>query len=198
MKKIKESEILWAKVKPDAKIPTKSRENAGYNIYACFDENFFVIPRGETKLISTGLACALSENYYLQLEERGSMGSKGIKRSAGVIDSGYRGEIFVALTNCSEKDILISKLNDSEIESLCVSVCPNKDNTSKKLLYLGCSGYFVFPFNEDKTIIHSYNKAICQGIVHIVPNLESREVSYEELKSYESERGNGKLGSSGK
>ncbi len=198
MKKVKDNEILWAKVKFDAKIPSKSKENAGYDIYACFEEDFIVIPRGETKLIPTGLACALNENYYLQLEERGSTGSKGIKRSAGVIDSGYRGEIFVALTNCSEKDIVISKLDDNEIETLCVSVCPSTDNTSKKLLYIDCDGYFVFPFDENETFIYPYSKAICQGIVHIVPNLEIREVCYEELKSYKSERGKGKLGSSGK
>jgi len=31
------------------------------------------------------------------------MGSKGIKKSAGVVDSGYRGEIFIAISNVNDK-----------------------------------------------------------------------------------------------
>ena len=52
---------------------------------------------------STGIACALPTKYYFQVEERGSTGSKGIKKSAGVIDSGYRGEIFIAITNTTNR-----------------------------------------------------------------------------------------------
>ena len=94
-----ENNLFFAKVKPSAKIPKKRNEDAGYDIYACFDESYLVIDPGETKLIPTGIASAFDESKYIQLEERGSTGSKGIKRSAGVIDSGYRGEWFVALTN---------------------------------------------------------------------------------------------------
>ena len=44
----------------------------------------------------------MPSKYYFQVEERGSTGSKGIKKSAGVIDSGYRGEIFIAITNSTD------------------------------------------------------------------------------------------------
>jgi len=86
------NDLLFAKVKPNAIIPTKKEENAGYDIYACFDENthYLVIPPQETILVPTGIASAMNNNYYLQVEERGSTGSKGIKKSAGVIDSSYR------------------------------------------------------------------------------------------------------------
>ena len=107
--------LYWAKVKPEAKIPTKEEENAGYDIYACFEEPYMLIPANSTKLIPTGLACAMDAGYYLQLEERGSTGSKGIKRSAGVVDSGYRGEIFVALSNVNDKDLYIIKDEEADI-----------------------------------------------------------------------------------
>ena len=32
--------IYFAKVKPEAKIPSKRDEDAGYDIYACFEEDF--------------------------------------------------------------------------------------------------------------------------------------------------------------
>lgn len=105
--------IKFAKVNPNAIIPTKDEENAGYDIYACFEEDNFVINPLETKLIPTGIASACDKNFYFQVEERGSTGSKGIKKSAGVIDSSYRGEIFIAITNCNNKPLLITKETDT-------------------------------------------------------------------------------------
>lgn len=101
--------IKFAKVKENAIIPSKLLENAGYDIYGVFgdnkDDNRIIKPH-QTKLIPTGIACALPTKYYFQVEERGSTGSKGIKKSAGVIDSGYRGEIFIAITNSTNEYVV--------------------------------------------------------------------------------------------
>lgn len=102
-------EIRFAKVKQSAIIPSKELENAGYDIYACWEDltkSDKIIKPHHTKLIPTGIACALPTEYYFQVEERGSTGSKGIKKSAGVIDSGYRGEIFVAISNVNDKFLI--------------------------------------------------------------------------------------------
>ena len=166
--------IYFAKTKPEAIIPSKEKENAGYDIYACFEEDFFEIPSHKTKLIPTGIAWASSPKYYLQIEERSSTGSKGIKKSAGVVDSGYRGEIMIAITNSTNLTIVISKLE--------------KEDLFKK-----------FPqFNEENTLVYPYKKAIAQGIVHIVPELKIEEIPYDELFKMKSNRGNGGWGSSGK
>lgn len=105
--------IKFAKVKENAIIPTKRDEDAGFDLYACFDEDYIIINSLETKLIPTGIAVAIPTDYYFQIEERGSTGSKGIKKSAGVIDSGYRNEIFVAITNCNNKPLIITKETDT-------------------------------------------------------------------------------------
>ena len=115
MFELKDNDLLFAKVKPNAIIPTKEKENAGYDIYACFDEDFIVIPGNETRLIPTGIAAAVSDKYYLQVHERGSTGSKGMKYGAGVVDSSYRGEIFVCINNVNNEDIVISKLSEKEL-----------------------------------------------------------------------------------
>ena len=167
MKTISKNEILWAKTKENAIIPTKSKENAGYDIYPCFDEDYIMINPLETKLIPTGIAVAIPTDYYFQIEERGSTGSRGIKKSAGVIDSGYRNEIFVAITNCNNKPLIITK--ETNIANL-----------------------------KDDYIVYPYNNAIAQMILHKAHNLESEEISYEELINIPSERGLGSLGSSGK
>lgn len=168
--------IKFAKVKDNAIIPTREVYNAGYDIYPCFEQNYMIIHPLETRLIPTGIATSIPINYYFQIQERGSSGSKGIKYSAGVIDSSYRGEWFLATTNTNIKDVMIVKkefLNTLNIED-------------KKLL-------------EKKCIIYPYEKALFQAIIHNVCNeLETEEISFEELSKIPSERGIGKLGSSGK
>ena len=81
------SKIYFAKVKENAVIPKREKWNAGMDIYPCFDEEYMIIMPGETVLVPTGIASAIDDDYYIQIQERGSSGSKGIKYSAGVIDS---------------------------------------------------------------------------------------------------------------
>lgn len=169
------NKIYFAKIRKEAIIPTKEIYNAGIDIYPCFDEDYIIINPHETKLISTGIASVIPTNYYIQIQERGSSGSKGIKYSAGVIDSSYRGEWFLATTNVNNKPLLITKI---DIENLDISI--------KNIIK---NAYVIYP----------YKKALFQGIVHCVHNeLERREIPYEDILNTISKRGNGKLGSSGK
>lgn len=170
--------IYFSKVKPNAIIPNKEEENAGYDFYACFDEDFIEIKPHETKLIPTGIAWASSPKYYLQIEERSSTGSKGIKRSAGVIDCGYRGEILIAINNANSVPLVISKLSLEQLMSTYPQSYPH-----------------TYPQNA---IIYPYKKAIAQGIIHEVPHLEVEEIEYSELLKFESNRKLGAFGSSNK
>lgn len=168
--------VLFAKVKENAIIPSKERYNAGYDIYACFDEDFIIIEPHQTKLVPTGIASIIPEDYYIHIYERGSTGSKGIKSSAGVIDSSYRGEWFMAVTNINTKPLIIGKKEYF-------------DKIEDKLKHLYEKEYIIYP----------YEKAIFQGIVHKVHNqLEVEEISIEELEKDTTPRGKGSLGSSNK
>lgn len=166
--------VKFAKVKPDANIPSKRVEDMGFDIYACFDEDYIVINPHETKLIPTGIASSCDAGYGFVLRERGSTGSKGIALRAGVIDSGYRSEWFVGLTNTTNNVLFISKLSESETyDRYYNDIMPQS---------------FVYP----------YSKAIAQALVVPVPEVEVEELTYEELQVIPSERGLGALGSSGK
>lgn len=166
--------VKFAKVRPDATIPSKRDEDMGFDIYACFDEDYIVINPHETKLIPTGIASACDPGYGFLLFERGSTGSKGIARRCGVIDSGYRNEWFVGLTNTTNKVMFISKLSESE--------------TYKRYYDDVMPESFVYP----------YSKAVVQAIVTQVLDTNEQELTYEDLKAIPSERGLGSLGSSGK
>ncbi len=196
---LNDNDLVFAKVRPDAIIPTKEDENAGYDIYANFEKDYIIIPPNSTKLISTGIASAVSEKYYLQVHERGSTGSKGMKYSAGVIDSSYRGEIFIALSNINSVEVIISKLRKEEL--INKYAIRDKINNNIILVY-GNGSVYAYLFNNDNSsreaIIYPYEKAIAQLVVHEVPKMNVQEISYEELQKIPSKRGIGVLGSSGK
>lgn len=101
--------VYFSKLNANAIIPSKRVEDAGYDIYACFEEDYIIINPHETKFISTGIASAFSQNYVGIIKERGSTGIKGIGQRAGIIDSGYRGEWFIGITNHNTSSIIISK-----------------------------------------------------------------------------------------
>ena len=167
---IYDDELYFAKVKPDAIIPSKRDEDAAYDIYACFDEDYLVIPPHKTVLIPTGIATVFSSKWVALLRERGSNGSKGLAQRAGVIDSGYRGEWFVPLTNTNRVPIVIVK-----------------KGVELPLIY-----------ENSHAILYPYEKGIAQLLMVEVPKLRTKEIAYEELLQFNSERGTGALGSSGK
>lgn len=205
---LKDNDLVFAKVKPDAIIPTKKTENAGYDIYACFEEDFVVIPPCSTKLIPTGIASAVSDKYYLQVHERGSTGSKGMKYGAGVVDSSYRGEIFICINNINNYEIVISKLSEEELikkhaKRITFDMLNHHDEWLE--IHYGENderSIFVSEENDNKleegVILYPYSKAIAQLVVHEVPVMNQYEITYEELLQITSERGIGALGSSGK
>lgn len=106
--KIKD-EIWFAKLREDAKIPSKRFEDGCYDIYACFDEDYIEIKPGEIYKVPTGIVSAFSPKYRINIRERGSTGTKGLARRSSQIDSGYRNEWFFPINNTTNKSIFIEK-----------------------------------------------------------------------------------------
>lgn len=185
---VKENEILWARINENVILPTKRDEDACYDIYAYFEEDYMIIYPHETKIIPTGLYVALNKKYKLELCERGSTGTKGIGQRSGQIDSGYRGLIGVPITNHNNGILIISKLvrEDGKVDEEATNNLAFKGKKEGKVSVPYGIGYYP------------YTKAITSGAIVEVPIMESREISVEELKAIPSARGEGKLGSSGK
>ena len=170
-----ENIIYFAKMRADALIPTKEKENAGYDLYASFDEKYILIKPYSTALVPTGIAWACNEGFYMQIEERSSTGLKGIKKSSGIIDSGYRGEIKVAIFNANPIPIVFSPFGEDEIRKLLI-----KDEKIK---------------DKENFIFYSTSKAIAQGIIHRVEDMQTKEISLQALQSIPSKRGDKGWGS---
>lgn len=163
--------VKFAKVRPTAIIPTKRDEDAGYDIYADFNDEYMLIPPHKTVMIPTGIACACDTDYCFIVKERGSTGTKGMAQRCGVIDSGYRDEIFIPITNTTNINIYIAK-KDTRITLPGIP--------------------------EELMQIYPYEKAIAQLLLVPVPTADVEEYTYEELKAIPSKRGMGALGSSRK
>lgn len=178
--------IYFAKVKANAIIPTKNAEDMGFDIYPCFDEDYMIIDAHETKLIPTGIASSCDPEYGFLLRERGSTGSKGIALRCGVIDSGYRGEWFVGLTNTTDRMLIISKVDVHDIE------------VGEKLKLNDWFEKLQMSKHIDDALIYPYSKAIAQALVIPVPSVTVIETTHDGINAIESKRGTGKLGSSNK
>lgn len=160
-------EIKFAKLRPNAVIPSKREEDSDYDLYACFDEDEMMIPPFSSALIPTGLISAFDSSIGVKFEERGSNVKWCGIAMAGVIDSGYRGEWFVAMYNGNPVPVYISKSTD-EVK------------------------------RTPEAVYVPYKKAVCQFNIRRIIPAEIKENSVEEILSIKSERGEGKLGSSGK
>ncbi len=120
-------ELKIVRCHPDAKLPYKREEDGCYDLYACFDENELMWEVGDIKLVGTGLKTYFSNEYFIQLHEKSSAFKQRLLMRSGIIDSGYRGEIFVCLENNTDKPIEISKsINDYEITEDYIRIPYNK------------------------------------------------------------------------
>lgn len=110
--KVKKDELLFAKTKSNAIIPSKRDEDGCYDIYCCFDENEIRIEPHEIKLIDSGIATAFDKKWRLAIRERGSNSKSGLITMSGQVDSGYRGSIFISLYNTNNIPVIITKSVD--------------------------------------------------------------------------------------
>ena len=81
----------------ESKTPVKVREtDAGFDLFAA--EDVELLPN-ERRVIGTGIAMHIPEGYYGRIADRSSIAARGIIVSGGVVDSEYRGEVKIILTN---------------------------------------------------------------------------------------------------
>lgn len=97
---------------PDSSIPTRgSKSAAGMDLFARLGDESGIIEPGATVKVGTGIAVEIPEGYYGAVYARSGLATKQGLRPAncvGIIDSDYRGEIFVALHNDSQEQREIS------------------------------------------------------------------------------------------
>lgn len=99
------------RVRPGARLPDRATAGAaGYDLSACIDEPVTLPAQGRAT-IPTGIAIAIQDPAVAAFVfGRSGLGIRhGIvpSNAVGVIDSDYRGELMVGLTNHSDEDYTI-------------------------------------------------------------------------------------------
>ena len=96
------------KLDPEAQLPTRAHDtDAGFDLYSPIGVNISV---GATVTIPTKLALSLPENTVGLIYPRSSLGTRHgivLANTVGVIDSGYRGEIMLVVTNHGDRPYTI-------------------------------------------------------------------------------------------
>lgn len=164
--------IYWDLLESRAKMPTKRDEDAGFDIYTT--ELNATLKPGETKFFSTGLRSAFPKNYWVEIKERGSTGAVGLSVRSGVIDSGYRGEWKIMLTNVNKYPVEFSYDVD-------------------KVTYV----YGKIFKNKVKKVIYPLSKAIAQAVIIPLPNIQCKW-DKAVVDGTKSDRGQTGWGASGK
>jgi len=97
---------------PGARAPVVAHpgEDLGYDIFAL--EAIRLAPR-QTARVRTGIAVEARHPETgaplgLLVRDRSSMAARGLATTGGVIDSGYRGEILVVMTNLGDAAVELS------------------------------------------------------------------------------------------
>ena len=97
--------INFKKMSDDAKVPVYSTEHsAGFDFYSLENAK---ITKGSPKIIKTGIAVEIPVGYVLMLFSRSGHGFKNsirLSNCVGIIDSDFRAEILVRLTQDNDQN----------------------------------------------------------------------------------------------
>lgn len=103
-----------------------NKDDAGLDFYSVEE---LIIKPNERAAIRTGIKMEIPSGYVgLVWDKSGLALNSGVKTMAGVVDSGYRGEIKIVLVNLSDKNfeikngqkiaqMLIQKIEKAEVEA---------------------------------------------------------------------------------
>ena len=118
-------EVCRIKVKlltKSAKVPQRGSEQAaGFDLYA---KEKTIVKANSQQIIGTGIALEMEPGYHAQISVRSSFATKYKARvEAGLIDSDYRGEVFVIMSNNGDENINIDK--GERMAQLCIVKDPS-------------------------------------------------------------------------
>ena len=103
--------VLIKKIDPAVEIPTyKTQGASGMDLMAFIKEPIKLAPKSSC-LVPTGLSCAFSNEYEIQIRPRSGLAAKfsiGVLNTPGTIDSDYRGELKIILFNHGNKDFIVN------------------------------------------------------------------------------------------
>ena len=108
--------LVWGLFTDTAIQPTKRAEDGGYDLYEdlLYSQGItkYVLKVGETKRFDTNVGYVIPQKYIGVVKERSNTGKLSFLIGAGLLDSGYRNNCGIFITNCSNDDIVVDFEDD--------------------------------------------------------------------------------------
>lgn len=134
------------RIHEDAKLPVYGHKgDAGMDLFACVQ---MTLPPLQPAAVPTGIQIAVPENHVGLIWDKSGISLQGVHRLAGVVDSGYRGEVKVVLINLSREEIVIEKgmkiaqMLIQPVSAVTVKETDNLDKTVRGEDGFGSTGRF--------------------------------------------------------
>jgi len=101
-------EVKIKKLNPEATMPEYAHPgDAAFDVFAAKDTK---VPARDRAIVSTGIAMEIPTGYVALVWDKGGPPAKfGLTTMAGVLDSGYRGEILIVMYNTTDQDFTFKK-----------------------------------------------------------------------------------------
>jgi dUTP pyrophosphatase len=95
------------RIHPEAKLPVYGHPgDAGVDLFSVVDRE---LAPGEVFAVPTGIQVAVPAGYVGLVWDKSGISLKGMHRLAGVVDSGYRGEVQVVMINLAAAPFSVRK-----------------------------------------------------------------------------------------
>lgn len=139
-------ELRVQRIHEDAKLPLYGRKgDAGLDLFSCVD---LILGIREVKPVPTGIKVAIPLGHVGLIWDKSGISLKGIHRLAGVVDAGYRGEVYVVMVNLGSEPYIINRgmkiaqLLIQPVEEVKVVETNNLDETLRGESGFGSTGLY--------------------------------------------------------
>jgi dUTP pyrophosphatase len=100
-------ELRVKRIHPEAKLPVYGHPgDAGLDLFSVVDRE---LAPGEVFAVPTGIQVAVPAGHAGLVWDKSGISLKGVHRLAGVVDSGYRGEVQVVMINLGAAPFAVRK-----------------------------------------------------------------------------------------
>ncbi|MGQ9471411.1 MAG: dUTP diphosphatase [Candidatus Aminicenantales bacterium] len=134
------------RLSPQAKLPSYGHpDDAGLDLYSSEET---VIRPGEVKAVPTGLKIAIPPGFVGLIWDKSGLALRGVHRLAGVVDSGYRGEVRVVLVNLGQENfeigagMKIAQMLVQPVEQVVIEEVEELDPTPRGEAGFGSTGRY--------------------------------------------------------
>jgi dUTP pyrophosphatase len=139
-------ELRVKRIHPEAKLPVYGHPgDAGLDLFSVVDRE---LAPGEVFAVPTGIQVAVPAGHVGLVWDKSGISLKSVHRLAGVVDSGYRGEVQVVMINLGaapfavRKGMKIAQMLVQPVAAVSVIECEALDGTSRGEGGFGSTGLY--------------------------------------------------------